>query len=134
MLVYIEEKKIMSDVLLYGAAFITFMHGLIHLMGLAAYWKLAEIDALPYKTTLLDGRWDVGDSGIRVFGVLWLAGAVGFMIAAYGLVTDQSWWQAAMAASAVLSLALTILDWKVAYAGVAVNIVILALLIVVPRL
>jgi hypothetical protein len=103
----------MSDVVLYGAAFITFVHGLIHLMGLAAYWKLAEIDNLPYKTTLLDGRWDVGESGIRVFGVLW---------------------QVAMAASAVLSLALTILDWKVAYAGVVVNIVILALLIVAPRL
>jgi hypothetical protein len=30
--------------------------------------KLANVAGLPYKTTLVNGSWDVGDDGIRVFG------------------------------------------------------------------
>ena len=33
-------------------------------------WKLAEINELPYKTSLLKGRWEIGEAGIRVFGAL----------------------------------------------------------------
>jgi hypothetical protein len=120
----------MTTIALYAATFITFMHGLIHLMGFAAYWKLAELKELPYKTALLDGKWDVGDGGIRMFGALWLVVAVAYMIVTYGLLTEQEWWRTMMAAVTISSLVLTILDANVAYAGVAVNIVILGMLII----
>ena len=42
------------------ASIVLIMHGLIHLMGTTAYLKLAEIKELPYKTTVLAGRWDLG--------------------------------------------------------------------------
>ena len=42
---------------------IIFIHGLIHLMGFVAYFPLGEIAELPYKTTLLGGRWDIGTYG-----------------------------------------------------------------------
>ncbi len=124
----------MTKAFLYGAAALVFMHGLIHLMGFTTYWQLAEIKELPYKTALLNGQWEVGDSGIRLFGALWLIATVGFVAAAYGLLTQQDWWQAVMWGAALLSLALTALDWTVAFMGVAINIVILALLIIMPRL
>ena len=31
------------------------LHGLVHLMGTFAYLKLAEVQGLPYKTTMLVG-------------------------------------------------------------------------------
>jgi hypothetical protein len=120
----------MESLALYAATFIIFMHGLIHLMGFTAYWKLAELKELPYKTTLLDGRWDVGDGGIRMFGALWLVVAVAYMIVTYGLLTEQEWWRTMMAVVTISSLVLTILDANVAYAGVVVNIVILGILII----
>ena len=122
----------MSSLVLYGASFVVFMHGLIHLMGFATYWQLAEIEELPYKTSLLKGRWEVGETGIRIFGALWLIVAVGYVIATYGLVTEQDWWRPAMAGVTLLSLALTTLDWDVAYAGIFVNVVILVLVMAEP--
>ena len=53
--------------LYYAAAFIIFAHGIIHLIGVAVYWQLAVVNEIPYKTTLLGGRWDIGDMGMRIF-------------------------------------------------------------------
>lgn len=122
----------MSPIFLYGAALIVFAHGLIHLMGFVSYLRLATIAELPYKTTLLNGAWNIGDSGIRLFGLLWLLVAIGYAIAAYGLAAQQNWWQAALVVVTLSSLVLTVLDYQVAYAGVVVNVVILALLVVTP--
>jgi hypothetical protein len=122
----------MNDIVLYGASLIVLVHGLIHLMGTATYLKLATINELPYKTALLDGRWEIGDSGIRVFGVVWLIATVIFIAAAYGLAAKQDWWQAAMLIAAALSLVITVLDYKVAYAGIVVNIVIVVVALINP--
>ncbi len=64
--------KIMFSV----ATVVLLLHGLIHLMGTAAYLKLAEIQALPYKTTVLGGRWDLGATGTSVYGALWAVAAI----------------------------------------------------------
>ena len=53
-------------------AVVTGLHGLIHLMGFVAYWPLREIKDLPYKTTLLGGKLDLGAGGMRLFSVVWL--------------------------------------------------------------
>ena len=71
---------------------IVVIHGLIHLMGFVAYWPLAEIAELPYKTTLLNGRFPVSEMGMRLFSVLWLAAAIGLVSASIGALTGQSWW------------------------------------------
>lgn len=108
-------------------------HGLIHLMYVVAYLRLAEIDPVPYKTTLLSGRWDVGDRGIRIFGILWLLAAIGFVIAAIGLGTEQDWLPTLLVGIAVLSTVLSALDLKVAYGGVAIGIVIVLAVLVGPQ-
>lgn len=116
------------------ASFVLIMHGLIHLMGTAAYLKLAEIKELPYKTTVLGGRWDLGASGIAVYGALWAVAAVGFTVTAVALIAGWSWWQPVLLGVTLFSLMLTALDWGVAYAGVIINIVILAVVWVGPRI
>src|SRR3989304_1591381 len=69
-------------------------HGLIHLIGFVVPWKIAAPEGFSYKTTILAGRLDLGDGGIRFVGVLWLLATVVFVLAAVGLWTEQSGWGA----------------------------------------
>lgn len=62
----------MTNILLILASIALVLHGFIHLMGTASYLKWAEVQGLPYKTTVLGGRWDLGERGISVFGLLFL--------------------------------------------------------------
>ena len=117
----------MSKWMLYLAGFILIAHGLIHLMGTTVYMRLGDVQGFAYKTTLLGGRWDVGAAGISLFGALWAVAAVGFIASSVGMLTGSSWWQAVLIAVSVFSLLLTGLDSSLAFAGVIVNLVILAL-------
>ena len=110
------------------ASILLILHGLIHLMGTAAYMKLVEIDQLPYKTTVLGGRWELGPRGTTVYGALWAVAAIAFTVAAVALLSGWTWWQPVLIGVTLFSLILTALDWGVAYAGVIINIVILAVL------
>lgn len=83
---------------------ITTAHGLNHLMGFAAYWPLAKISELPYKTSLLGGRWEVGAAGMRLFSVLWLLAALGLIASAVLLALKQKVWAPLMLVSVLLSL------------------------------
>ena len=124
----------MSRTLVIAAVVILALHGLIHLMGTTVYMKLGRVEGLSYKTTLLGGRWDLGEMGIAVYGALWLLAAVGFIAAAVGLAAG---WESAtllLVAVTALSLVLTVLDWNSAFMGAIVNLVILTTLLVGPRL
>jgi hypothetical protein len=116
------------------AAVVLLFHGLIHLMGTTVYMKLGKVEGLSYKTTLLGGRWDLGEGGIRVFGALWILPALGFAVAASALWGGWPSWRPLLLSATVFSLALTALDWAQAYAGVAVNLVILFAVVLGPRL
>ena len=116
------------------AAIVLVLHGLIHLMGTAVFMKLAEIKGLTYKTTLLGGRWDLGEGGIRVFGALWAVAAIGFVAAAVALLAGWGWWRPVLVGVVLFSLALTTLDWSSAFRGAIINIAILAVLWLGPRI
>lgn len=115
-------------------AIILILHGLIHLMGTVTYMKIGTVQGLTYKTTLLGGSWDLGESGIAVYGALWAAAAIGFIISAIALLAGWGWYRPVLMGVAIFSLALTALDWKVASAGAILNIVILAWLWLAPHL
>ena len=102
-------------------------HGFAHLVGFVVPWGLWEVKDAPYKTTLLADRIDVGDIGIRVFGLLWLVTALAFIIAGIAGFAGQLWWPFA-AVVAVFSLVLGILGLPETRIGVVVDAVILILL------
>lgn len=110
------------------AAIVLILHGLIHLMGTVTYVKLGTVQGLTYKTTLLGDRWDLGESGIAVYGALWAVATVGFVIAAIALLAGWEWYRPFLMGVAALSLVITSLDWKDARAGAILNIVILIIL------
>lgn len=124
----------MSKTIIIVAALILILHGLIHLIGTTIYMKLGTVEGFSYKTTLLGGRWDVGEGGIWMFGVLWVVPAVGFILAAVAMLAGWSWWPPVLIGVTLFSLLLTALDWRVAYAGIVVNLVILAMLTLEPRI
>jgi lysylphosphatidylglycerol synthetase-like protein (DUF2156 family) len=108
------------------------LHGIVHLMGTAVYLKMGEVEGMGYKTTLLGGRWDLGEIGIGVIGVLWAAAALGFIAVALAIAAKWRWARPALLGVTLFSLALTILDWERAYAGAVINIAILAVLLITP--
>jgi hypothetical protein len=107
------------------------IHGLIHLMGFVAYWPLATISDLPYKTSLLNGLLEVGVLGMRLFGLLWLLAALGWVVAGVWLIFQRPAWAPLMLGAALLSLVICILDWGVAFRGALIDLVFLVILFVV---
>ena len=108
-----------------GLAVLLVAHGVAHLPGSLGAWRLATFPELPYHTTLLAGRLDVGDGGMRMMGVLWLAATAAFTAAAAGALLGRDWWAALAVVAAVGSLALCALEWPATRIGLAVNVVIL---------
>ena len=123
----------MNTVLHWGAGIILALHGLIHLLGFTSYLKLATVTTLPYKTAVLGGRLDLGAARMSVFGLAWGVAAVGFVLVAAAYLVGWNWWRPALIAVTLLSLLLTVLDYGPAKAGIALNLVILALLALLPR-
>ena len=116
-----------------AGSIVLILHGLVHLLGTASYMKLAAIRQLPYKTTLLGGSWELGASGIAVYGALWSVATIGFIFCAVAMLAGWGWWRSALIGITLFSLALTTLDWADAPIGVIVNVGILALLWFGPR-
>jgi hypothetical protein len=107
-----------------AAAVLLLLHGFAHLVGFVGTWRLSS--TVPYKSTVLEGRWDLGDSGARVYGLLWLVTALVFAVAAVGGFTRASWWGALTLAVALFSSVLCILSWPEAKIGLFVNVALIA--------
>ncbi len=111
-------------------AVLMILHGIAHLPGFIVPWRLAEFKETPYRTTLGSGRIDVGDTGIRVVGTLWLIVAVVFVAVGIAMIGDGGRWPFVAVAAALASLVLSLLSLPEARIGVVVNLVILGLLAV----
>jgi hypothetical protein len=118
--------------MLYILALLLAAHGIAHLPGFLALWKLKDFPELPYKTTLLAGHLDVGDLGARIVGLLFLLAGLAFVAAGIAV-----WFKTPSGKSLALyatcfSLILTGLAWPEARIGVFVNLALLALIWKLP--
>jgi len=114
----------------FAIALVFFGHGIAHLVGFVVFWRLSELEEMPYKTTLLAGKVDVGDAGIRVVGILWLAAALAFLTCAVAVIPPLTWWLTATFWMMSFSLALCISGWPDSRFGVVANLLILVFLAV----
>ena len=106
------------------------LHGIAHLPGFVGPWRLATIEGLPYRTTVLGGRLDIGDAGMRVLGAAWLALALGFGLAGALALANRPWWSAAATAAALASLVICLVQLPEARIGAVVDLLLLAALVV----
>jgi hypothetical protein len=115
-------------------AFALFMalHGIVHAVGFTVPWRLGGPRGTDYSTRLFNGTVEVGDPGVKIVGLLWLAAAFAFLAVAVLL-----WRRHALAAR--LSIAMLVLSTGLCIAGLpgsiyglVIDIVLLGLLAVMP--
>ena len=109
------------------AAVILAAHGLAHLPGFVGPWKFSA--GVPYKTTILGGRLDVGDVGAKVVGVLWLLLAVAFVLLAWVAYAGAPWWPLGALAVASVSLLLCLIHWPETIIGVVIDILLIIVIL-----
>lgn len=110
------------------------LHGFAHLVGFVVPWRLMSNAEMPYKTTLLAGHWDVGDLGIRVNGLLWLALAIAFALVGVSVMRQTSGWQTAAWVVSIVSLLACVVSWPEARIGVFVNVAVIVVLLLGSKL
>jgi uncharacterized protein DUF6544 len=118
----------------YAIAAFLLAHGIAHLPGFAVPWRLLSSPEMPYSTTLLSGRWDVGAAGIRFIGLAWLVTGLTFVAAAIGYARNSPWAVILIAAVAMASLVLSVVNWPLARIGVFLNVGVLAMLPLIGQL
>ena len=108
-------------------------HGVAHLPGFLVSWQLHDFPDLPFHTTILADRVDIGAVGIRLIGAGWLLCAVAFSTLALAVLLRVVWWEKATYMVLAVSLILCVLSWPRARIGVASNIVVAVLLLTATR-
>jgi hypothetical protein len=114
-------------------ACVVIAHGIAHLVGFAVPFGLVANPDLSERTTVLNGALDVGETGAKVIGILWLALALGFFAAGAAILTGR-WDPVWMVRLAALSLVFCVIGWPDARIGVAVNLAIIAALFALRQL
>jgi hypothetical protein len=108
-------------------ALVLIVHGIAHLVGFVVPWHIVPAPDLAERTTVLGGALDIGERGTKLFGILWLALAVGFIASGGALMTG--WWNDVwIVRLAALSLVFCIVGWPDTRIGLVVNVAILAVL------
>ena len=108
---------------------ILIIHGIAHLVGFVVPWKIAQLEEMPFKTTLFYGRVNVGDIGIRTIGIFWLIFGVGFWLCAAFVLTSFSMWRHTTLSLSVLSTLLCIAGLPDSKYGIWVNVVIIVVVL-----
>lgn len=109
------------------------IHGLIHVIGFASSWGLADFqEASRAPTNLIAAQ--SGDPIVRVLGVVWLLALTAFLIAAMLLVGDSTMWRPVALGAAVISMVPIILWWQNAPLRAVANALVLIAALAAPRL
>lgn len=108
------------------------LHGAIHFLGFVVDWRLAQLQELPYRATVLAGHVALDTASIQIVGLLWLLAALSFMVVGVGLAWFGRPWRVPLASVAIFSLVLCILGWPDSAFGALIDVAILAALALGP--
>ena len=105
-------------------------HGIAHMVGFIVYWQISDFEEMTYKTTILNGKVDIKDYGIRIVGIFWLLLALAFIFNGIVLIIGLSFWETLTLYISIISLIFCIICLPDSKIGVAVNIIILIFILV----
>ena len=109
------------------------VHGLIHAIGLAGTWGWAEFQgASRTPTNIITAQ--PTDRIVRMLGTVWLVALIAFLVAAALLMGDSAAWRSAALVAVAISMVPVVLWWKNAPMGAVANALILAAVILAPKL
>jgi hypothetical protein len=109
-------------------AILLIAHGFAHIVGFIVYWRISDFEEMTYKTTILNGKVNVKDTGIRIIGIVWLLLTICFIFIGIALIIGISLWEILALYISIISLLFCILCWPDSKIGVAVNILILIII------
>lgn len=113
------------------AAFLV-LHGLVHLIVFTVPWRLGGLRGSEYSTRILNHSIEIGDAAVKTIGVLWLATAVAFVVVGVMVWRGHSLARRATVAVLLGSLVLCAIDLPGSVMGLAIDVVLLALLAIAP--
>ena len=108
------------------------LHGAVHVIGFTVAWQIGGPRGVEYSTALLNGAVEIGDTGTRVFGLIWLAATAAIVAAAAVLWRGHPRGRQTAVALTLVSLGLCLLGLPGTQYGLAIDLALLALLAVVP--
>jgi hypothetical protein len=103
-------------------------HGVMAWPGFAVPWRMLSLREAPFTTSLAFGALDVGDTGIRLFGQLWMATIVLFIAAGLGYALHKRWAVPLTAATAAFQFVLAVLNVPWTWEGCVLDASILAVI------
>ena len=117
----------------YAIVALLLIHGLIHAMGFAGAWGLAQFEGAS-KTPTNFVAVDPDGPAVRALGVLWMVALAAFLVAAVLLMGDSAAWRPAAIAAAVTSMVVVALWWEDAPMGALANALVIAAVLFADRL
>ena len=121
-----------AEIFAVGMTALVIIHGLIHLIGFRVYAQGAQVSDVPFKTMFLNGSLDLGISGTRIYGYLWLLSALGFIFAGVGFTLHINGWQPVLIAASLVSFLVTAMDWQIAFRGTLIDLGLLGATLLLP--
>jgi hypothetical protein len=109
------------------------LRGAVHAIGFTVPWGLEGPKGVDYSTTLLAGSIDVGDAGVRLLGLVWLATGAALLGVAALLWRRHALAMPAAVGLLAVSLVLCVLGLPGSVYGLIIDIVLLGLLASVPE-
>jgi hypothetical protein len=106
------------------------LHGIAHLVGFAGSFHMIKEGDFPYTTKILFGRFDIGDTGMRFVGILWLLAAIAFVVIAIVGFLDLPWWLEGAYGAVLLSTTMCLLGMPQARIGLVINVLLICVLLV----
>lgn len=100
-------------------------HGLIHAMGPADMWGVADLPELTGTLSV--------DLGQTVVAGAWLVALVVLVAAGWGILTRRSWWRPAAIVGVIISQLVIIVWWADAATGTIPNLLIVTALLATRR-
>jgi hypothetical protein len=109
------------------------LHGAVHATGFTVPWGLGGPKGVDSSTSLLAGSIEVGDVGVKLVGLVWLATAAAFLGVAVLLWRRHPLALRATVGVLAVSLVLCVLGLPGSQYGLVIDLVLLALLATVPE-
>ena len=107
------------------------LHGLVHVYGFTVPWFHRGLRGVDYSTRILNGSLDVGNTAMKMLGVVWLAVAVAFVVVGVMLWRGHPWARRTTVTLLLGSVVLCTIGLPGSVMGLVIDVVLLALLAVV---
>ncbi len=106
------------------------IHAVAHLPGFLVSFNLVKLKDLPYSTKVFFKKIELGESGIKLYGLIWLVLSIIFIFAAILIIIEKPVFKETVIAGAILSLILSIVGLPETKFGIIINILIIVYLLI----